>query len=361
MPRAKDWRCSSCAPPCSFWSDRGRQASIAVGQPRAASATATPSSIDRARAQGPPVAQHRARPRRTIDRGRAASRAGRRKRTSARSAAACGRRPTAARTGRRSPTARSRARRSARSPSRSRTPTSSSSAWASRAFAATSCRATASTSRPTPARRGRTSASRTRRRSRKIRIHPTNPDIVFVAAFGKYGAPSDERGVFKSTDGGKTWTQGALPRRQDRRGRHLDRPHEPERACTPRCGRRTASSIRCRAAARAAASSSRPTAARRGPRSRATPGCRRASIGTHRRRRLRRRLRTASTRSSRTRTAACSVGRRRRDVDARQRATATSGSARSTTRTSPPTRRTRDVVYVLNIERCTARPTAARR
>ncbi|MDQ3421604.1 MAG: glycosyl hydrolase, partial [Acidobacteriota bacterium] len=39
----------------------------------------------------------------------------------------------------------------------------------------------------------------------RIRIHPTNPDIVFVASFGKYGAPSAERGVFKSTDGGKTW------------------------------------------------------------------------------------------------------------------------------------------------------------
>jgi photosystem II stability/assembly factor-like uncharacterized protein len=39
----------------------------------------------------------------------------------------------------------------------------------------------------------------------KIRIHPTNPDIVFVASFGKYSAPSTERGVFKSTDGGKTW------------------------------------------------------------------------------------------------------------------------------------------------------------
>src|SRR5882762_2989131 len=39
----------------------------------------------------------------------------------------------------------------------------------------------------------------------KIRIHPTNPDIVFVADFGRYGAPSDERGVFKSTDGGTTW------------------------------------------------------------------------------------------------------------------------------------------------------------
>jgi photosystem II stability/assembly factor-like uncharacterized protein len=39
----------------------------------------------------------------------------------------------------------------------------------------------------------------------KIRIHPTNPNIVFVADFGKYGAPSDERGVFKSADGGQTW------------------------------------------------------------------------------------------------------------------------------------------------------------
>ena len=39
----------------------------------------------------------------------------------------------------------------------------------------------------------------------KIRIHPKNPDIVFVAAFGKYSAPNAERGVFKSTDGGKTW------------------------------------------------------------------------------------------------------------------------------------------------------------
>ena len=39
----------------------------------------------------------------------------------------------------------------------------------------------------------------------KIRIHPTNPDIVFVASFGKYSVPSPERGVFKSTDGGTTW------------------------------------------------------------------------------------------------------------------------------------------------------------
>jgi photosystem II stability/assembly factor-like uncharacterized protein len=39
----------------------------------------------------------------------------------------------------------------------------------------------------------------------KIRIHPTNPDIVFVADFGRYSRDNDERGVFKTIDGGKTW------------------------------------------------------------------------------------------------------------------------------------------------------------
>ncbi|HEX4936307.1 MAG TPA: glycosyl hydrolase, partial [Gemmatimonadaceae bacterium] len=39
----------------------------------------------------------------------------------------------------------------------------------------------------------------------KIRIHPTNADIIYVASFGRYSVPSQERGVFKSTDGGATW------------------------------------------------------------------------------------------------------------------------------------------------------------
>jgi photosystem II stability/assembly factor-like uncharacterized protein len=39
----------------------------------------------------------------------------------------------------------------------------------------------------------------------RVRVHPTNPDVVFVAAFGHHSAPNPERGVFKSTDGGKTW------------------------------------------------------------------------------------------------------------------------------------------------------------
>lgn len=41
----------------------------------------------------------------------------------------------------------------------------------------------------------------------KIRIHPQNPDIVYVAAFGHAFGPNKERGVYKSTDGGETWKQ----------------------------------------------------------------------------------------------------------------------------------------------------------
>ncbi len=39
----------------------------------------------------------------------------------------------------------------------------------------------------------------------RIRIHPSNPDIVWVAALGDPYAPNPDRGIFKSSDGGKTW------------------------------------------------------------------------------------------------------------------------------------------------------------
>ncbi|HEX5473206.1 MAG TPA: hypothetical protein VFX12_00980 [Vicinamibacterales bacterium] len=39
----------------------------------------------------------------------------------------------------------------------------------------------------------------------RIRIDPTNPDIVYVAALGNPYGPNPDRGVFKSTDGGKAW------------------------------------------------------------------------------------------------------------------------------------------------------------
>src|SRR5258708_26155467 len=39
----------------------------------------------------------------------------------------------------------------------------------------------------------------------RICVHPTNPDLVYVAALGDVFGPNRERGVFRSGDGGKTW------------------------------------------------------------------------------------------------------------------------------------------------------------
>ena len=41
----------------------------------------------------------------------------------------------------------------------------------------------------------------------KIRVHPTNPDLVYVAALGHPAGPNAERGIFRSKDGGKTWNK----------------------------------------------------------------------------------------------------------------------------------------------------------
>lgn len=39
----------------------------------------------------------------------------------------------------------------------------------------------------------------------RIVIHPTNPDIVYIAALGHLWGPNKERGLYKTIDGGKTW------------------------------------------------------------------------------------------------------------------------------------------------------------
>jgi photosystem II stability/assembly factor-like uncharacterized protein len=39
----------------------------------------------------------------------------------------------------------------------------------------------------------------------RVRIHPSNPDLVYVAAVGHAFGPNLERGVFRSKDGGKAW------------------------------------------------------------------------------------------------------------------------------------------------------------
>src|SRR5262249_55238132 len=41
----------------------------------------------------------------------------------------------------------------------------------------------------------------------RIIVHPKNPDIVLVAALGHPFGPNPERGIFRTTDGGKNWTK----------------------------------------------------------------------------------------------------------------------------------------------------------
>ncbi len=41
----------------------------------------------------------------------------------------------------------------------------------------------------------------------RVVLHPTNPNIVWVAALGHLYTPNRERGVFMTSDGGKTWRQ----------------------------------------------------------------------------------------------------------------------------------------------------------
>ena len=42
----------------------------------------------------------------------------------------------------------------------------------------------------------------------RIRVHPTDCNTVWVAAFGVHSAPNAERGVYKTTNGGESWRKG---------------------------------------------------------------------------------------------------------------------------------------------------------
>ena len=56
----------------------------------------------------------------------------------------------------------------------------------------------------------------------RIRVHPKNPDIVYVAALGHVWGPNTERGVFKSENGGKSWRRVLFQSDSDRCSRPRD-------------------------------------------------------------------------------------------------------------------------------------------
>ena len=58
----------------------------------------------------------------------------------------------------------------------------------------------------------------------RIRIHPKNPDVVYVAALGHVWAPNAERGVYRSADGGSQLDTNPVAQRFDRRHRAGDGP-----------------------------------------------------------------------------------------------------------------------------------------
>ena len=45
----------------------------------------------------------------------------------------------------------------------------------------------------------------------RILIHPDDPDTVYVAALGSLWGPNEERGLYRTTDGGETWTRLLRP------------------------------------------------------------------------------------------------------------------------------------------------------
>jgi len=61
----------------------------------------------------------------------------------------------------------------------------------------------------------------------RIVVHPTNPDIVYVAALGHLYSENDERGLYKSTNGGRSWDRVLGPQVEGRRIGVVDMVMDP--------------------------------------------------------------------------------------------------------------------------------------
>ena len=114
----------------------------------------------------------------------------------------------------------------------------------------------------------------------RIRIHPRDPDLVYAAVLGHLFGPNEERGVYRSVDGGDTWERvlfanenaGAVDLVMDPTNPRVLYASDLEGCAAPR--------TRSRAAGRARRSGRRPTAATPGRISPATTGFPRARSGS---------------------------------------------------------------------------------
>ena len=61
----------------------------------------------------------------------------------------------------------------------------------------------------------------------RVRVHPGDPDLVYVAAFGHAFGPSGQRGIFRSKDGGRSWQNILYESDGRRRGRPVDGSQQP--------------------------------------------------------------------------------------------------------------------------------------
>ena len=62
-----------------------------------------------------------------------------------------------------------------------------------------------------------------------LAVDPRDPNKLFAAVLGHPYGPNEERGIFRSTDGGANLEEGALHRPEYRRIRRHDRSHQPQR------------------------------------------------------------------------------------------------------------------------------------
>ena len=77
---------------------------------------------------------------------------------------------------------------------------------------------------------GRTSGLKKSEHIGKIVVDPRDSNVVYVAAQGPLWAPGGDRGLYKTTDGGKTWKAVLDHQREHRRHRRRPRPAQPRRA-----------------------------------------------------------------------------------------------------------------------------------